>query len=734
MLKRQRLEKLTTLQLQQKVIHLDSELLQFRSISEKRERGYQEQIVRLRYENENLRKEMQGVINEHNRYFQERDQLIVEYNKILLKNKAYQTKLAQLKESDQVDQVTEVVQKNDQLAEKYEMLVKLTEELRKKAQVHKENSEKLLKEKQLTEDKLEECQNEIIQLRKESKEYQQNNSGGHEWEAEHKNLETLLKTSINDREEILRKNEALQASLNTSLEQLTEKDESIENLQQDIMILQADKAEYKNMVDDLSAQNKHFVHRLEVLKENMEQITKKNVSYQQKITQLDSEKHAVLEMFDMNQTELSTAKTQLEDYEKLKIKLLKRLKNRLKETRSLEKENRNNLEEKAGLLRRIAILEEENTSYRHSVSELSVKIELDEKRLDDITSKLNEVFSQTKTIISTASSLQGQLKEKNKEIIKLKKENEKLMKEVVHLYDELDKSEARKTELENQIEKMKTELLKAQDSLTRLELFETEKLKLKEELETKIEEFNNLTYNYQREKESYLHVLDHVQDHVNEYKEKSELFDTEKGSWSKQIDELKTELAQTKATLVKMEELEQKNEVLTAELKAKEIEIYKFQKESEQTFEKQMLQFNSELKLYQGKITQYEKDRVNAENQMNEMKAKLALLESNLKEKENFIRQFITQPPSKNVIEKSVQPVIETSQESVQSVPSETTPNIPQVQQQLPQQQSGDWFQRNMTHQQGLVQNTAKTTNSTAMDFFTLRSKTTQPSSPGTIN
>ncbi|MFB3161481.1 hypothetical protein ABLO26_08910 [Neobacillus sp. 179-J 1A1 HS] len=731
MLKRQRLEKLTTLQLQQKVIHLDSELLQFRSISEKRERGYQEQIVRLRYENENLRKEMQGVINEHNRYFQERDQLIVEYNKILLKNKAYQTKLTQLKESDQV---TEVVQKNDQLEEKYEMLVKLTEELRKKAQMHKENSEKLLKEKQLTEDKLEECQNEIIQLRKESKEYQQNNSRGHEWEAEHKNLETLLKTSINDREEILRKNEALQASLNTSLEQLTEKDESIKNLQQDIMILQADKAEYKNMVDDLSAQNKHFVHRLEDLKENMEQITKKNVSYQQKITQLDSEKHAVLEMFDMNQTELSTAKTQLEDYEKLKIKLLKRLKNRLKETRSLEKENHNNLEEKAGLLKRIAILEEENTSYRHSVSELSVKIELDEKRLDDITSKLNEVFSQTKTIISTASSLQGQLKEKNKEIIKLKKENEKLMQEVVHLYDELDKSEARKTELENQIEKMKTELLKAQDSLTRLELFETEKLKLKEELETKIEEFNNLTYNYQREKESYLHVLDHVQDHVNEYKEKSELFDTEKGSWSKQIDELKTELAQTKATLVKMEELEQKNEVLTAELKAKEIEIYKFQKESEQTFEKQMLQFNSELKLYQGKITQYEKDRVNAENQMNEMKAKLALLESNLKEKENFIRQFITQPPSKSVIEKSVQPVIETSQESVQSVPSETTPYIPQVQQQLQQQQSGDWFQRNITHQQGLVQNTAKTTNSTAMDFFTLRSKTTQPSPPGTIN
>lgn len=170
--------------------------------------------------------------------------------------------------------------------------------------------------------------------------------------------------------------------------------------------------------------------------------------------------------------------------------------------------------------------------------------------------------------------------------------------------------------------------------------------------------------------------------------------------------------------------------MLTAELKAKEIEIYKIQKESEQTFEEQMLQFNSELKLYQGKITQYEKDRVNTENQMNEMKAKLTLLETNLKEKENFIRQFITQPPSKNVIEKSVQPVIESSPESVQSVPSETAPYIPQVQ----QQQSGDWFQRNITQQQGIVQNSAKTTNSTPMDFFTLRSKTTQPSSPGTIN
>jgi hypothetical protein len=117
---------------------------------------------------------------------------------------------------------------------------------------------------------------------------------------------------------------------------------------------------------------------------------------------------------------------------------------------------------------------------------------------------------------------------------------------------------------------------------------------------------------------------------------------------------------------------------------------------------------------------------VYAENQIKEMKAKFAVLESNLKEKENFIRQFITQPPMTSAIQKAVQPAVETIKNSEQPLPIENNQSLPQG------QQAGDWFQRNISQQQAQYQNVQKGTNSssTAMDFFTLRSKTTQPSSP----
>jgi chromosome segregation ATPase len=772
MSKRQRFEKLTHLQLQQKVIHLDSELVHCHSISQTKDRSYREQMVRLQQDNDNLRREMQGIINEHNTYYQDRNKLIHEYNKILQKNMAYQTKLAQLKESNEA---AESKKKTDRFADENNNLVKLTEDLRKEAQMHEENSEKLFKEKQIMEVQLEELKKEISLMRKEYKESQQKFSKENEWEAEFHELEPLLKKAIKEREEIFKDNQALQTRINELSQKITEKDENIGSLQQGIALHQKETEEYKKNVeslkkreetliqekkemsvelsevqkglnqlkkdkskfqnelqlkqwilDDVTAQNKGFVQQLEVLKENMEQITQKNVIYLQKITQLDSEKHSVLEVFGKHEAELSNAKTQIMELKTLKSKIFSRLKYRLKEVRRLEKENHQIIEEKAGLLKKIAILEDDNTSIRDSVLQFSIQREADEKRLDHITSELNEVFTQTKTIIRTVSSLQDQLEAKNRKINQLKKENEKLMQEIIQLNDDFEKSEARKSELENQIEVMKTELLKAQDSLIRLELFETEKLKLKDELETKIEEFNNLTHNYQREKDSYLHVLEHVQDQVNVYKEKSEFFDSEKGSWSKQIDELKSELAKTKATLVKMEELERKNERIAAELEDKKVEIYKIQKESELALQNQMIHFNSELKLYQEKIDQYEKDRVYAENQIKEMKAKFAVLESNLKEKENFIRQFITQPPMTSAIQKAVQPAVETIKNSEQPLPIENNQSLPQG------QQAGDWFQRNISQQQAQYQNVQKGTNSssTAMDFFTLRSKTTQPSSP----
>lgn len=318
-----------------------------------------------------------------------------------------------------------------------------------------------------------------------------------------------------------------------------------------------------------------------------------------------------------------------------------------------------------------------------------------------------------------------------------------LMQEIVELNEdiEIEKTVEPKNELENQIEIMRTDLINAQRALSRLEQFETEKLRLKEDLEVKIEEFNMLTEHYQHEKENYLHVLQHIQDQVNIYKEHSQKFDTEKGSWSKQIDELKSELMQTKATLVKKEELEQKNAQLQAELQTKEMEMYRLKKDNERALAQQLEQFKVEMKMHQDKIAQYEKDREIWEKQMKQMKAQFAGLEANLEEKENFIKQFIKQPLSSSTpyVQSSNEQFLQTqTQSQTQSLPqlqskSEEAPaaqNRPSIQS---SPQSSDWLLRMMNMQAGANQQSPNNpkSSSSSIDFFTLRSKTTQAAVSG---
>jgi chromosome segregation ATPase len=308
-----------------------------------------------------------------------------------------------------------------------------------------------------------------------------------------------------------------------------------------------------------------------------------------------------------------------------------------------------------------------------------------------------------------------------------------LMEELVETNDDFEKSEERKNELENQIEIMRADLIRAQKSLSRLEQFESEKMRLKEDLETKINEFNRLTEHYRHEKESYLGVLEHIQDQVNIYKDQSQRFDAEKGSWSKQIDELKTELSQTKASLIKMTELEKKNEKLEAELQSREVEIYKMKKEHERSTEQQIESFKAELKKYQEKIVQYDKDREIWEKQMKQMKAQFAGLESNLEEREKFIKQYIKQPFSELASESSS--TLKENQLIKQDAPEVALHSNHMPVQPQQNQQSGDWFQRVMSSQQSSYQppeTPVKRTNST-MDFFTLRNKTAQVVNSGKI-
>ncbi|MED4206750.1 hypothetical protein [Neobacillus mesonae] len=309
------------------------------------------------------------------------------------------------------------------------------------------------------------------------------------------------------------------------------------------------------------------------------------------------------------------------------------------------------------------------------------------------------------------------------------------MQEITDFYSGVEIFDNGEKDLESQLEIMKSDLIKAQNSLSRLEQFETEKLRLKEDLELKIEEFNMLTENYQNEKQAYLHALEHIQGQVNIYKEKSQKFDTEKGSWSKEIDELKSELSQTKATLVRMEELEGKNAKLEEQLQKKEMEIYRLKKENERALNQQLEKFKQEMKLYDEKITQYEKDREIWEKQMKQMKSQFTALEANLEEKDNFIKQFIKQPPRQTQLPTQPQP-------SKQSPTPAALENAEQFFQPKPEgairvqqkQEPVDLIKRMMTQGHGTAQNIKQKTQgvgSSAMDFFTLRNKTTQPVHPG---
>jgi hypothetical protein len=137
------------------------------------------------------------------------------------------------------------------------------------------------------------------------------------------------------------------------------------------------------------------------------------------------------------------------------------------------------------------------------------------------------------------------------------------------------------------------------------------------------------------------------------------------------------------------------------------------------------------MNLYQDKLTKYEKDREIWEKQMKQMKTQIAGLESSLEEKENFIKQYIKQPLSP--YQTYVQPENQPSTQPSPSSEEESVQTAPQPMQQT--QQQADWFQRMVSQQQGVSQQAQKTQNSTAtsttMDFFTLRSKTTQPASNG---
>lgn len=772
------IDRLSPIQLQQKIIHLESELSYCRNDKETRFQNYHEQIRLMKQDNSRLKREMERILNENEIYSLERDELIKDYNELLVVNKELQTKINQHEKHGRTLHLKEQQEKVVPDQESYEKCIeelqlqvkekdKEIEELKEiesnlQLQLTESHAERelfserciaLASEKQKLKEELSIKTTELNKVQQEMAEIMKVMRS---LDSDNESSQQELHESEKQREWLMQQETNLNETLIIMREELADARKNADELNKVLHDLKVELDRKNEQLSNETEEKEKMGQEIQVLQELQEQLHQKNVSYQQKINHLEKENHAAMESLGHLQTELSHAEAKLMELGEFKTDMYSRIEIHGKEMNKLQEENNRLINEKNEFLQKISELEKENTSFHESIEIMSQQRQSDERRLDHITTNLNEVFAETKQLVKMTSSLKNQLETKAVEINQMKKEKELLMEEVLELRINYEKSEAKKNELENQIEIMKSELINAQKSLTRLEQFETEKLRLKDDLEAKIEEFNMLTDHYQREKDIYINVLEQVQEQVNVYKEKSESFDAEKGSWSKQIDELKTELAQTKATIVQMEELEKKNMDLTAALQAKEIDIYKMEKDSERALQKQMEQFQTELKLYQDKIVQYEKDREIWEMQLKQMKTQISLLESSLEEKESFIKQYIKQPQSQPQLQpkSTYQNLFEKLQPSQQQYSQTQAAPSPDMQPAFapPQMKSSgrrqplDWFQRTLIQQQGQQQmpqvpqapleETHESTpinnqNPANMDFFALRKKTGFPSVTG---
>ena len=115
---------------------------------------------------------------------------------------------------------------------------------------------------------------------------------------------------------------------------------------------------------------------LQVLKEKEAQLQLKNVSYLQKITQLEEDVNVVHESESHLKTENKYAESQIMELEKVKNKMLDRLQERENELGTLKEENNRFIEEKTELLKKLSKLEEENASFHQLFRSFQLNVNL----------------------------------------------------------------------------------------------------------------------------------------------------------------------------------------------------------------------------------------------------------------------------------------------------------------------------------------------------------------------
>jgi chromosome segregation ATPase len=365
------------------------------------------------------------------------------------------------------------------------------------------------------------------------------------------------------------------------------------------------------------------------------------------------------------------------------------------------------------------LIKEYNELLLKNAAEGNHEIEKENEKLRKDLDKLQKEFSESLASLKACETQLVKIKESKEHMTKrlkniekknrlLQEENKQLIGEKKELQNKIVSLLEENASFHNAITKLKEQRLNEDKGLDKLtmninEVFmETKELvrmtsSLKHQLETKTNELTQL----KKEKQLLIDQIIKLQNHY----EQSELRNKELES---NFEALKKDFLLTKESIARFDQFEEENRKLRENLKSK-IEEFNFLTEK------------------------YEEDKAILEKQIEQMRRKMVELESDLKEKENIIRQLIQQTSSLSMLD------ARSSEENIQQMPPklDAKPNPKNNQGlKMDQQQITEWFRQLMMLQQKVKQPYGNSKNSApvATDFFTLRKKSNELSQSSTLN
>ncbi|MED4206755.1 hypothetical protein [Neobacillus mesonae] len=550
MIRPSQLEKLSNVQLIQKIIHLNSELSLAQSEKHQMNERNQKQVRLIDRENSLLKGKIQELLNEREMYNQE-------INILTQKLNSYEMRFSKLKNSDLMESMEAYARENNELRQLVDQLEQVTTVYDKKEEnylteidslkddIQKmyslvEEKKRLEQEKTLMETKIDEItqskaeleeENNLIkqEIKKQSSLYQEEKEN---YKAENDNLKIEIQkmNSLKDENKRLEQEKTL---LETEIDQITQYKGELENendllkqeLKQQSGVYQEEKENYIAKITNLKIEIQKMNSlddankRLELEKENdllKQELKKQSSVYQeekenfkaeidnlkieiQKMNSLKDKNKRLEQEKSLMQIEIDKITKSRAESEKEKDVLKQDL---IQQNNMYQEEKEKNTDAKVDFQQQIAELEEKNRSYRDRITELMEQNKSEKKRLEKITINIDEVFNETKQLVKMTSSLKLQLEAKTLEIAQLKKDKKILVEQLVQLNEYYEKTMQEKQELELKVEALKEDFLKAKQTFIRLEQMEYGNCQLRDSLkdDLKIEQEKNAQCMLEKEK------------------------------------------------------------------------------------------------------------------------------------------------------------------------------------------------------------------------------------------